>query len=393
MALTVNNLYKESDKYQMKLLAGATGLDNPVQWVHIIETNEGAAYLHGQELVITEGVREYEEMRLLDLVRTIQLRNASGIILNTGMYIRKVPEVVIEYCNEKNLPLFSVPWEVALVDVTREFCRRIMDNAAKEESITTAMKNLIFGVGDQSASVRQMERFGVSATSTLTFLCIAVEKDTEEKEARGSAGDHAENIAQLRRMAERTGRSMKEQYLGFEYQERLIVVLAGYDERETEGYLDQLLRRMAPEKLLACTYIGVGDPIQGWENQGANFHRAYAACEIALRKRERVLKYCELGLYKMLINIERRDVLTEFYEDTLGKLVAYDRENGTDYHGFVRTFIECDGHQSEISDSLFIHRNTVNNYVRKIEEICGIDLSTVAGKARMYNAYCAEDLL
>lgn len=41
MALTVGNLFKESVKYNMKLLAGQAGLCRPVQWIHIIETNEG----------------------------------------------------------------------------------------------------------------------------------------------------------------------------------------------------------------------------------------------------------------------------------------------------------------------------------------------------------------
>ena len=61
MALTVGNLFKESVKYNMKLLAGQAGLCRPVQWIHIIETNEGAQFLHGNEVVITECIAGNDE--------------------------------------------------------------------------------------------------------------------------------------------------------------------------------------------------------------------------------------------------------------------------------------------------------------------------------------------
>ena len=44
-------------------------------------------------------------------------------------------------------------------------------------------------------------------------------------------------------------------------------------------------------------------------------------------------------------------------------------------------------------EKCFIHRNTVNNYVKKAEEIMGIDLSSREGKARLYVALCVEDIL
>lgn len=71
----------------------------------------------------------------------------------------------------------------------------------------------------------------------------------------------------------------------------------------------------------------------------------------------------------------------------------YDEKNNTEYETFVKMYVACDGHQGEVSEKCFIHRNTVNNYVKKAEEIMGIDLSTWEGKARLYVALCVEDIL
>ena len=89
MALTVGNLFKESVKYNMKLIAGQEGLSNLVQWIHIIETNEGAQFLHGNEVVITECIAGNDEEKLICFVNTIYRLRASALIINVGMLSRQ----------------------------------------------------------------------------------------------------------------------------------------------------------------------------------------------------------------------------------------------------------------------------------------------------------------
>jgi hypothetical protein len=386
MALTVGNLYKESVKYHMKLLAGENGLGNLVQWVHIIETNEGAQSLHGNELIITEGILASDEEKLLSFVETLYQINASALVINTGMFIETIPNSVIDFCNENKLPLFSIPKEVPLVDVTREYCQRIMDNAVKEDSIATVTKNLIFQVGEKETLVHQMERLGYMSTSVMTVLCLSIEieKGTEE----------FVNVSQkLKLLAESTAKMIKDQYISFEYQEKRIVILVDYMEEQLESYLDTIFKKLSAQRLLPHIYIGVGDNIKGLESQDVNFMRAYATCEIAVKKNEHILHYRELGIYKLLVNVAKTDALLDFYKDTIGKLIDYDNEYGTDYHGFIKVYIENDGRQGDVSEKMFIHRNTANNYVKKAEEIMDLDLMSWEDKAKLYTAYCIENLL
>lgn len=386
MALTVGNLYKESVKYHMKLLAGENGLSNLVQWVHIIETNDGAQFLHGNELIITECILGNDEEKLLNFVETLHRLNASGLIVNIGRFIQTVPDSVIEFGNENHFPIFTIPWEIPLVDVTREYCQRIIDNAVREDSIASITKNLIFNIGEKEPLIHQMERFGYMATSTMTFLCVSLnmEKGTEE---------FVNESRRLKLLAEGTAKEIKDQYISFEYQEKRIIILIDYSVDNFELYLDSFFKKLSAKKLLSQICIGVGDTIKGLENLDVSFMRAYAACEIAAKKQEHILRYQELGLYKLLLNIENTEVLADFYKDTFGKLIDYDNENGTEYHKFITTYMECNGHQGDVSEKFFIHRNTVNNYVKKAEEIMGLDLSSWEGKSKLYVAFCIESLL
>ncbi len=57
MSVMVKKLYKNGTfLYKMQLLAGRNGLNNLVQWVHIIEDPTVISFLHGNELVFTAGI-------------------------------------------------------------------------------------------------------------------------------------------------------------------------------------------------------------------------------------------------------------------------------------------------------------------------------------------------
>lgn len=386
MALTVGNLFKESVKYNMKLLAGQEGLCRPVQWIHIIETNEGAQFLHGNEVVITECIAGNDEEKLQRFVDTIYRLHASALIINTGMFIKTVPDSVIAFCEEKQLPLFALPWEVPLVDVTREYCQMIIDNAAQEDTVATIMKDLIFHVGEKDALLHQLERLGFMTTCTMAALCISLHMPHGTEE-------YVRESRHLKMVAESCAKRIHDQYISFEYREKRILLLINYTPEDLEQYLDSLFKTASAHKLLPLISIGVGDIVKGPENQDSNFMHAYAACKLAARKKERILYYREMGIYKLLIDNENTEALTAFYTDSVGKLKEYDEKNNTEYETFVKMYVACDGHQGEVSEKCFIHRNTVNNYIKKAEEIMGIDLSSWEGKARLYVALCVEDIL
>lgn len=386
MAVTVGMLYKEATKYKMNYLAGEEGFGNTVNWVHMIETVDGAVFLHGQELVLTTGILEQEEQTLLKFVQTVYSKNASALVINTGMFVHQIPPSVIEFCNQHKFPLFSIPWSVPLVDVTRDYCQRIIDDHVREDSIITVFKNLIFQIGNTEEEIRQMERFGYLSNSMIQCICISLDM---EKGTHASVVESEKLAAIVKHLAY----ERKKQFLTFEYQERRILVLFDYSEEEVDEYVDHLFKKLSEQKMLSHTYIGLSDPVKGLECQSENFKHARCACDIAQKKQEHILKYQDLGLYKLLVGISNPEIMSGYYHETMGKLLEYDKENGTEIYSFIKTYIACDGHQGKVSDACFIHRNTVNNYVKRAEEIMGIDLSSWEGRAKLYVACLLEAFL
>ena len=68
-------------------------------------------------------------------------------------------------------------------------------------------------------------------------------------------------------------------------------------------------------------------------------------------------------------------------------------ENGTDLMGFLQTYLENNGSPQLVSEQQFIHRNTVNNQIKKIEKITGYNLLNLEEKVRCSVGFLIKDIL
>ena len=100
-----------------------------------------------------------------------------------------------------------------------------------------------------------------------------------------------------------------------------------------------------------------------------------------------------MGIYKLISEIEDISILKEFHDSALGSLIRFDTENGNDLLSFLETYLNCNGNVQEVAQKRYVHRNTVNNQIKKIEKITGIDPLTISGKVQFAIAFDIKDLL
>ena len=90
-----------------------------------IVLNEKFQLVKGKELVVTQGVYFNTEERLLELVEILDKHHCAGLIVNSGYYIKEIPQKVIDYCDEVDLPLMDVPWDVVMSEMIKDLTVRI----------------------------------------------------------------------------------------------------------------------------------------------------------------------------------------------------------------------------------------------------------------------------
>jgi len=97
----------------------------------------------------------------------------------------------------------------------------------------------------------------------------------------------------------------------------------------------------------------------------------------------------------MLFTLSQESVetLQDFKVSTVGPVLDYDKEHGTQLLETLRAYMECNGNISEVADLLHVHKHTVRYRLRRVTELTGLDVTKVEDAAQLYLAVRATDLV
>ncbi|MDQ3707930.1 MAG: PucR family transcriptional regulator ligand-binding domain-containing protein, partial [Actinomycetota bacterium] len=114
----------------LQLVAGAAGLDRrgAVHWAHISEIPDPTPWLEGGELLLTTGLAiASSEALQRRLVAGLDARGCPGIGFGVGVVCDDVPTALANEAERRCLPLFTVPYEVPFLAVTKRVSSEIFE--------------------------------------------------------------------------------------------------------------------------------------------------------------------------------------------------------------------------------------------------------------------------
>lgn len=384
MSITVSKLCANAQaNYVMKLVGGKEGLGNYVRWVHLVENADVSPFLHGNEMVFMTGVGINDEGHLLRFVEELIEKRCSALVINTGKYIKSIPQSVKDCCDINSLPLFTVPWEVKLIDITYDFCHRIVTGEEIETALATALRNLIFSPENEAGYKSTLERRSYFPSSDYCVGICGFSKtelgDDELKKAATSA---------MQKVLNTSGR----QFSFFFQDKNLVTVCPDCKEEDVRKILstfDTIFNSGGEGATLTC---GISPSKQGYAAISDGYRKAVMALKVATLHGESCVGYSDMGIYKLLVHIKDTSVLHEIYDETLGTLEEFDSANGTDYMETLKCYLENDSSVQEVARITFVHRNTVNYKLRRIKEILGCELN-YEDKLRLMLSFFIKEFL
>src|SRR6476660_4338709 len=90
-----------------KLVAGAEGLDHPVEWVRLMETPE--VHPRAGDLMFTSGFPIKDDIAAqIRLVGRISDSGGAGLVVRPLPYLRKLPPEMLSEADRLNVPLFTI---------------------------------------------------------------------------------------------------------------------------------------------------------------------------------------------------------------------------------------------------------------------------------------------
>jgi predicted DNA-binding protein YlxM (UPF0122 family) len=384
MSITVGKLFGNGAiLYQTKLLAGQKGLNNLVEWVHIVEDDDVSKFLHGKEVVFTSGILNTNDNWLLEYAKKLYNVGTSAFVVNIGPYTKSISDELVKYCDEVNMPLYTIPWETRMVDLTRDICYRIMQSEQVEISIATTIKNIIFKIGDLETLILQMERYGYLRDSHFCFIVVSFDNEKDENQEF--------NMNKIKMYSEGIARSIHELYISFSYNESLVLGLVNYSDYDVNNFVDTFLKNCG--QYSSKVHMGISENKEGIKVQDENFNKAFTAMKMARKQEKKVIFYDKLDIYKLLLNSKDEEVLKKYYNDTLGKLEKYDKDNNTNLMDFLDMYLRNNANVQLVAEKQYIHRNTVNNQLKKIEKITGYNPLNLDEKVKFILGFYIRDII
>lgn len=372
MSVTLRKLIGKVAHLDVVLIAGKNGLDRPVTWIHMVENYDASTFLEGDDLIITTGISLRSESELLPLVQACEQHGAAGIILNTGPYLDHAPKEVLDFCNAEDLPFFTVPWEIRISDILRILCYELTKDDQRTFQQSVAFKNAIFFPEQTQLYLVPLSEFGYATESPFT-VAVAKIRSTERPEVLSG---------ELDRMILRLTYSLNHRFQGFSIfydNEELLAVLADYAPDDCKSFISlfssMLSKLLAPGETFV---LGVGKTTKSARCLYKSYRQAVCVCRLQEMEESRVksVYYADMGLYKLLMNIEDRDVLQDYYDHTIAPLADYDARHGTDLVPVLDSYLSHNCSLQEVAKELFIHRNTVTYRLNKIHELTHLDLTS-----------------
>ena len=385
MAITMRKLCEDAkSKYDMELVAGKSGIENTVRWVHMVEDREVPDFLHGGELIFTTGIGHIEsDDRMLEFTRNLYAHGAAGVVFNIGPYIKRIPPDVISFANQNGFPVFTLPWKVHIIDISYDFCGRIIENEKAEMSLMQAFKNLIFAPEREEDYLPAMQKNGFNAAEHYRVFAITL---------YGADGKVVTSplYSKNKMLLWRIFSGSDSPAAMFIYNSRLIVVKQRCPEHCVERILTVLEKAFSQSRTRYKT--GISDEGTGYLSVPYLYRHAGAALVTAKYENVAVARYGDIGVNRLILAIEDKSVAEAYANEVLSAVIRYDEENDTDLTGLLKLYIECDCSVNATAEKSGVHRNTVNNRIKQIRELLGGAL-TERKKAELVLAFKIRDLI
>ena len=387
MAIELQRLIEKVSHMDVTLIAGKGGIHNLVTWVHMVETTEASHFLEGGEIAFTTGLGLGNRTNLCELIQLMHEKKVAGLIVNIGPFIESIPQNAIDYCNKNDFPLFVIPWKIHLAEVMRIFCFAITKDEQRILETAAGFKNAIFFPKQEELYVVPLSQRGFRVNWNYAVCMMTLTHHASEMSVR---------MEQLVAALDSYAHHKYDHFAVFSHESELLIVIGNYTEEESRRFIRDLhahaLQILAKGEQIT---MGCGRLTQSIRCLWKSYQQAKSIQRLQKngKMHTSLIFYSDMGIYKLLMGIEDRNIIEEYYDKTIRPLLDYDEKNHSDLTTVLRTYLKHDGSVKETADELYVHRNTINYKLARISEILAMDLSRLHTRLQLSIGFMIEDML
>ncbi|WP_303194126.1 PucR family transcriptional regulator [Thomasclavelia spiroformis] len=376
-------LNQSQEQYHLKLLAGQEGCSNAISWVHMIEDTTIIQQLWGKELVVTTGHGFQSEEELFMLIKCLIKYNSVGLIINIGKYIFEIPSAIIDYCNEQEFPLLTIPWEVHLADLIKDFCMRCLYSEKEDRELSKLFQEILTNNQIvEEARPQLMSAFDVDGNFQVVLISV-----------EGSDNFNAIERRKIAFQIELCFEKIDSSYAFFWYDGYFVLIVNNLKADELKVIIDKMYKRAKKRIDDKRVYLGIGSQMKDLGQVYLSYKRAKAAILMAMQFELPIVFFEDMGVYQILFSIEDKQILIEMYHRLLQPLIDYDQKHHGELEKTLFYYLIYGESQITMAKNLYMHRNTINYRMNKIKELLNCQLDTFEEKVPYMLSYYIKKVL
>ncbi|SDG91797.1 PucR C-terminal helix-turn-helix domain-containing protein [Alteribacillus persepolensis] len=167
----------------------------------------------------------------------------------------------------------------------------------------------------------------------------------------------------------------------FLMENHIIVILSGDYAKEKEEMMKSMQQFLLEQIKVKNIYIGVGREANDLKKLVKSYQDACRISDfIQLTDHSNMSYYEDLEAIMMFLKGTDNEELIEFYKNTIGELVEYDRLNNSNFLLTLKAYLDNNGNLQQTADDLHLSITGLRYRLDRIEKLCQAGLKTGASR-------------
>lgn len=384
MSITVERFMETVSDYKVNLVAGKGGIGNIIEWFQIVENNLAMTHVNINELVFCSGEDMDDEAVFVRFIEELVARQSSGLVIMQGHYLTEISDVVKNLCNVQRFPLMVLASSVNMSTITKLLSIQLLESEKINRQLFSAMKNAISFPKKLDGYVPTLVQSGFKKNEPYAVSIVKM-KHRELITSSESQWLVKSMEAQLLKAGDKSFvLTMDDIY---------VFVFSNYSEEEMREIMLKMIMLLRMKEYQF--YVGSSINHSGVEQLTNAYVQAKKVVNLSERNgwENQLVQYRELGVYQLLLAIDDKNTMKQYYDAKLGVLEKHDQNNGSDYLEFLKVYLNSNCNINDTADKLFIHRNTVVYKIKKINELLDCDLSELEVRVKLFLAIMLQNII
>lgn len=397
MGKTLNEILSLPECGDLAVAAGRQGLDREVEWFETVESAERIPFAGPGILGFTSGVQAENEEGLLEFVKCCCGQHFSGLVILTGgEHLRRVPDRVAAYAEEQGFPLLTADWAKPISGYARAIGAYLLGHREEKLTVHQFLEKVFRGeitVRGNAQAEAVFDKLGIrDGVKYLTGVYKLVwEEAPEERQFRQQRQELMEKIRGIV--------PVSSVILPMEYGAASLMWERDSQPAAGENFLSELKRisvELEENWPGLVVKAGLGSMSTNPEELGDCCQKACAVTKYVqaeLQKERLIYHYSQMGLIRLILECRDKAFLEEFRKENFDALEMYDQLNNTDLCAFLETYYQCNCSVRKVSETAYLHKNTVLYKLKKIEGILHCDFDNTDDLLNIRTALLIRDVI